>query len=115
MSNEEENMMFYSDTMLCGPIPSMIKISEIMTSSIMTTTFIKDIYQFISEPTLVIIILTTLISALVYWRFNEGQYRNFTIRRQKEMLDSLNLTIDHLVKRDVITAILLKMSKKKLR
>lgn len=113
MSNETENAMFLSDTLLCGPIQTNVKMSDIMTADISSTFLVSGIYQVLSEPTFIMILLSALISAFVYWRFNVGMYRNYSIKRQNELINSLHLSIEHLVKRDVITSLLLKMSKKK--
>ena len=110
------NILIYDNSKFCGPNKYQKKLSSILTT-IMRDTFILGWITEIFEQIPFIIILLSIIAVIVVYRnYNvDKTYYNYILKRQQEIMHTIYLFYDSFKKGDIITSMLLKITKEKIK
>ena len=98
----------------CGPVGDGNPMSMPMTDGIKNNVFFGWFHTILSTPTVILLMLFLFICIAVFKNNSPDEvYYNFVTERHRKLLDNFHLAYEQLRKRDVITSILLHLSKKK--
>ena len=110
------NILIYDKSKFCGPIKYQKKLSSILTSKLRDTFILGWITELFEQVPFIIILLSIIAVIVVYRNYNpDKKYYNYILKRQQEIMQTIYFFYDSFKKGDVITSMLLKITKEKIK
>ena len=109
-----ETILLYDKSNWCGPVKTRIRYSEILTDKIVDTVFIGWILKLFQEAPFIMALISLIFIILIYRKYNpDKRYYEFLVKRQLELAKTFHIFYDQISKRDILTSMLLKVTKQK--
>ena len=110
------NILVYNYNKFCGPIRYQKKLSSILTAKMRDTFVIGWLTDLCQQIPFIIILLSIIAVIVVYRNYNpDKRYYNYILKRQQEIMQTIYFFYDSFKKGDVITSMLLKITKEKIK
>ena len=110
------NILIYDNSKFCGPIKYQKKLSSILTNKLKDTFILGWITELFEQVPFIIILLSIIAVIVVYRNYNpDKKYYNYILKRQQEIMQTIYFFYDSFKKGDVITSMLLKITKEKIK
>ena len=110
------NILVYNHTKFCGPTKYHQKLSSILTMEMEDTFIIGWITELFEQVPLIIVLLSIIGVIVVYRNYNpDKRYYNYISKRQQEITHTFQFFHENFKKGDIITSMLLKITKEKMK
>ena len=113
---DDYNILVYNFSKFCGPTKYQKKLSSILTNLMKDTFVIGWITELFEQVPLIIVLLSIIAVIVVYRNYNpDKRYYNYILKRQQEIAYTFHFFSEHFKKGDIITSMLLKIAKEKMK
>ena len=110
------NILVYNFSKFCGPTKYQKKLSSILTNTMKDTFVIGWITELFEQVPFIIVLLSIIAVIVVYRNYNpDKRYYNYILKRQQEITHTFNFFQENFKKGDIITSMLLKITKEKMK
>ena len=110
------NILVYNLGKFCGPTKYHKKLSSILTMKMKDTFIIGWITELFEQVPLIIVLLSIIAVIVVYRNYNpDKRYYNYILKRQQEITHTFQFFHENFKKGDIITSMLLKITKEKMK
>ena len=110
------NILIYNNSKFCGPTKYQNKLSAILSNKMKDTYIIGWITELFEQVPFIIILLSIIAVIVVYRNYNpDKRYYNYILKRQQEILHTFYFIYESFKKGDIITSMLLKITKEKMK
>ena len=110
------NIFIYNTSKFCGPTKYQNKLSSILTNKMKDTFVIGWITELFAQIPFTIILLSIIAVIVVYRNYNpDKRYYNYILKRQQEIMHTFHFLSESFKKGDIITSILMKITKEKMK
>ena len=110
------NILVYNFSKFCGPTKYQKKLSSILTNTMKDTFVIGWITELFEQVPFIIVLLSIIGVIVVYRNYNpDKRYYNYILKRQQEISHTFNFFQENFKKGDIITSMLLKITKEKMK
>ena len=114
--NDNINILIYNSNKFCGPTKYQKKLSSILTNKMKDTFVIGWLTDLFQQIPFIIILLSIIAVIVVYRNYNpDKRYYNYILKRQQEILHTFYFIYESFKKGDIITSMLLKITKEKMK
>ena len=109
------NILIYNFNEFCGPTKYQRKLSSILTNKMRDTFVIGWITDLFSQIPFMIVLLCIIFVIIIYRNYNpDKRYYNYILKRQQEIMHTFHFFCESFKKGDIITSMLLKITKEKM-
>ena len=110
------NILIYDNSKFCGPNKYQKKLSSILTTKMRDTFILGWITEIFEQIPFIIILLSIIAVIVVYRNYNvDRTYYNYILKREQEIMHTIYLFYDSFRKGDIITSLLLMITKEKIK
>ena len=107
-------ILIYDKTNWCGPVSTRVRLSGILTDKMRDTIFIGWIIKLFQEAPFIMILIALIFIILIYRKYSpDSRYYEYLVKRQLELSKTFHVFYEQISKRDVLTSMLLKVTKQK--
>lgn len=98
----------------CGPVRSFVRVSDIFTNTVADAPLIGRAIYLLQEMPILIVILALVFIVIIYRKNNiDSRYNEYLKKKQRELDNTFRVYYEQISKRDMLTSMLLKVTKLK--
>ena len=110
------NILVYDYNKFCGPTKYQRRLSSILTNKMKDTFAIGWISDLLSQIPFIIELLCVIFVIIIYRNYNpDKRYYNYIMKRQQEIMETFHFLSENFKKGDIISSMLLKIAKEKIK